>query len=988
MGSFCGSGNNTVTKTDTQTYTPNAGGLAALQNANYWLGQVNPNQAPLLNVNAPNAGQTGAYDYFNSLAANNPFSPYAARASDLFNQSATTPDIQKFMNPYADAAMQALQKYNFDPQTRAAMGASRGAAGGVGAARSALTAANLAKTQSDATTGALANYYATAGAQAAQERASQAGAAYGLGSLGSQAVGSALGIGGAQMQGANNLYGYQQAPNAALYNQQMMAFQTPFSLASAYAGFAPAFGGTQTGTGTTTYPQQSPWGQLLGLGLSGLGIAGKLGWQPFAPGGGQKRGGRIKGAALGGTMLSGPTSPMISPDVIGGAAYLPGMGALRPPGMGMGMPGGGGPMMQQGTPMAPPGGGGLVGWPMPTLGGLDNPYSGTAVRAGGSPFINPFMRARGGVAHFGGDDPGGSVFDDDPEALSQWGRDLLRDAIETKGMPSFVQPEEPPQESQPGNMNLTGPGKSILGMTKEGDPDEAFTPFQGKGVPINQSVLPPVIRNDVPQNVLAYANDDAASTRDTQDDTVNPYQRRVPDSVGYEAARALSDSDRSSLSYPQSGMSPYAGAYGGLPPLHKIGGDASSRWASSPWMALMAMGARMMQGSGRDARGLPIGGSPLGQLLSTLGHGAESGIKTLEDQRQQARTDELAKFHAGMQQAPYGQLTAAQKLEALKPFKIGTDPNTFMDVYGIRDPNTGEIHRVDPKTGMISSDQSTAPTKTLTGEEYLATLNPETAATVRAIAEGRIAPPSINSRSPQARAMVNHLYAYDPNGDTTIWKSRNETRAAFSKGTEGRAVTSLGTLMGHMSDLADTSDKLAQKNLKPWNKVENAIRDNLGGTALADYNITRTAVADELSRVFQGTGVAAENEKQRWLDALDDSRTPAQFRRVVGRLVSLTESRMQNLAAQYDRGMHYTPDNPQSAAVNGFLSGPSKEKYQRLKQWSTTEPETKKKTAPATTDQAAPPNQSVPTVKSKEEYDNLPSGTEFIDANGKRYRKP
>lgn len=37
---------------------------------------------------------------------------------------------------------------------------------------------------------------------------------------------------------------------------------------------------------------------------------------------------------------------------------------------------------------------------------------------------------------------------------------------------------------------------------------------------------------------------------------------------------------------------------------------------------------------------------------------------------------------------------------------------------------------------------------------------------------------------------------------------------------------------------------------------------------------------------------------------------------------------------------------------------------------------------------AAPAAEALPTITSKEEFDKLPSGAEFIGSDGKRYRKP
>jgi len=211
---------------------------------------------------------------------------------------------------------------------------------------------------------------------------------------------------------------------------------------------------------------------------------------------------------------------------------------------------------------------------------------------------------------------------------------------------------------------------------------------------------------------------------------------------------------------------------------------------------------------------------------------------------------------------------------------------------------------------------------------------------------------------------LNHLYAAYPESDTTIWKSRNETRAAFAKGVEGRAVTSLNTVMGHLNDLKETTERLAARDVKVWNRIENAIKDQFGQDALADYRVTRAAVGEELARVFQGAGATAEAAKERWLEAMDSANSPAQFKRVVGRLVSLIQSRMSALEAQHDRGMGYEPGSDKSIAKKGFLDAGPKEKFEDIKRWSEGRERDKKQEAMDWI--AANPNDPrVPTIKKK-----------------------
>lgn len=387
----------------------------------------------------------------------------------------------------------------------------------------------------------------------------------------------------------------------------------------------------------------------------------------------------------------------------------------------------------------------------------------------------------------------------------------------------------------------------------------------------------------------------------------------------------------------------------------------SSQMAANPWLALAYAGAKTAAGQSPYA-------------LANIGEGAAAGIEMLSKQGQAAqqarRVDLEAKrlFEQANQhreslgeQRRFHDMTASQhrdtlieskrqhdlqearaqreqELKELQPFKIGTDPNTLTDVYGVRDPKSKKIITLDPRTGQPMGtpiDPGSLDQSSLTGEDFLKTIPPNQAEMLRKVNAGEIPPTSF---PPKRRELIMRQVAQafpGPAGfDATIWKTRNETRAAFAKGVEGRAVGSLDTLSGHLNDFMDTATKLSQRNVKPWNRIENALKDNFGQTAVADYRTARTAVADELARVFQGAGVAAESEKQRWLDALDEARTPAQMKAVIRRLTSLTESRMRTLEYQHDRGMNYDPEHPLSRVTKGFMNPEARTKFEAVKKWA------------------------------------------------------
>lgn len=245
------------------------------------------------------------------------------------------------------------------------------------------------------------------------------------------------------------------------------------------------------------------------------------------------------------------------------------------------------------------------------------------------------------------------------------------------------------------------------------------------------------------------------------------------------------------------------------------------------------------------------------------------------------------------------------------------------------------------------------PAEPLTGEDYLKSLNdPGRANMIRAYVEGRAIPVG-NARSPQVQSVKQQAAIAFPNFDETLFKSRNETRKDFASGTSAKNITSLGTVMGHLNDLVDTSQHLAQHDLTPLNTVQNYVTDKIGQPQYKDFNLTKQAVADEMAKVFRGSGMS-EAETERWLQTFDSSSSPDQFKGVIGRGLKLLDSRMTELANQYNRGMQITagglakhtleavddegrrialPVSEQGLRAQDLLSAEAKAKVGNIKKW-------------------------------------------------------
>lgn len=902
-------------------------------------------------------------------------SPYLASARNFIEQGGQPIDMGQVAALYKQMSDPVFASQNnlFGQQRSQNTGNVTQAAGGVGADRIGVAQANLAGQQALAQgqtgSGLLQNAINTY----MQQRQQQQAAGTLMGQLGGQAQGAAYtdvanlyGMGGQQQQ-------LGQAINNAQFAQQMGQYQNPYQNLAAMQGavgtLSGALGGTQDTT--TRYPEQGWGATAVGLGTAALsaymgnpaGVAGGMrmasgtpqqqqmqnnGYYAYGAGGLNPRaavGGRIEGhieledGQQGGVSGAGPSpsaplsgypsQPQSQPQTSYGA---PGQPPSSFADSFLGRRAQAGPMpAMPGPQMSPTAGGGGKGSMVAGL--ASNPALPQqlsqlfAPRAAGGrvdPYAILEKYASGGVPHKEG---GGSMFGGMGFEPVGW-----REGAYEPGPDEIILPPKPNPPPMPGAIGEPGRGPWQ-------DPSLRLPP-SGAGVP-------------------SYA---------PEDDSLPPAARPsgpapMPPAIG-------------------------GGPQGGLPPMPDVTQrpDQSSRMAQSPWLALMQAGLATAAASGqRDARGLP---TPFG---SAIGQGGMQGVKVLQEQQkadreerrvemegkrllEQARMSRLPytqetvaqrrshdiqerpytemtaaqreqadrareEFEHRKKQAdrPYKELTKAQELEALKPFKIGVDDDGG-DVYGVRDPNDGKIKRVNPITGEFISGAAPIDENKLEGQAYLDSLEPGRRGLIQGIIEGRIAPPSAsNVRSPRTLALLKQIARVDPSFDATVWKSRNETRAAFAKGVEGRSVTSHGTVVGHLSDMRETIDKLAKHSLTPWNKVENAVKDRLGAPALADYKVARTAVADELAKLFQGSGVTTEHAKQRWLDALDDARSPQQFRAVMGRLLSLMDSRMDALAGQYNRGMTYGEDDPKAKTGISWLDKKQTAKHHSLKDWASIE---------------------------------------------------
>jgi len=924
-------GSNKVETSQTQTYTPNpAVGQAGTQAVNMATAAANqPFQQPIAPVAGLTPDQLAAFQTVrNAQGIANPYFTSAANYANASAAPITEADIQNYYNPYAKSIFDNLAE-TFGQQNRNVTGQLTQAAGGVGADRIAVGQSELARQQGLTAGQTAASIYQSALAAAQNEKQRQAQGAFALGSLGPAAQAAQLQGAGAQL----NVGGLQQQQSQAELNapyQNTLArlaypFQTAQYLAGVTGGVAPALGGTTAGQSTqvSTPAQPSALSQILG---AGLGIAGT-----------------VMGGPLGGSIGSGLGS------LIGGGggkgSGTAGFGGTSP----MSMSGGYSSALNAPSYPNPYGGswygnrGGRV--PRDAGGAVDDVVPTIEMKPG--PYPQPMQMAAPGGG--GGGASGGSGGSDLsniasaamkilPMLLAQKGGRILRHASGGAVNPFSI-----------------GQGFADGGAPDPGSPS-AF---------INDRFM------DIPQAPAANASPFPV----LNGDAIGPGKPMAWDATPVAAPRGVVPPAPPAAAPSRTfGRQPFAVQQPMQPNPQDDGTDAveeapaADRAATpprSPWEALAAAGFGMMAGTSPFA-GVNIGKGALEGLKvleQQRQHGAQDRRVDLEAKRLMQQADQFMKSH-GLRERQLQESIRQHDITQMQPVKIGTD-ELGRDVYARKDQATGQYIRIDPKTGQqwqepevtpkVEGAPAAAPAAVQTAaapvpeeaalppgakpvagdapagvrQDFLDKLPPESANLVKGISEGRIPVTAIPQK--QRQAVLNLVTQYDPSFDAVNYNARARTRANFaSTGVEGRNITALNTVLGHINTLDKKGAALDNWKTDDWgpatktfNEARKWVLEHKQDPRVKEFDAAADAVSNELEKAFRGSQTAISGIKS-WRALMHAGMSPEEMRETNKTLAQLLGSRIEAMGKAYNSGMGTTKD-PMT-----FLSPEAQQTFDRL----------------------------------------------------------
>lgn len=222
---------------------------------------------------------------------------------------------------------------------------------------------------------------------------------------------------------------------------------------------------------------------------------------------------------------------------------------------------------------------------------------------------------------------------------------------------------------------------------------------------------------------------------------------------------------------------------------------------------------------------------------------------------------------------------------------------------------------------------------TLTGDDFLKTLDPKIAGEVKAYAEGRRPfPAGFALKSPYFQQLIQMVGQYDPTFDAANYNARNKARTDFTSGKSAQTINALNTVIGHIDNLRQKADALNNFHegdlsiaTTAANRFKNALKNQSGTGAVPSFETTKKAVTDELTRTWRQAG-GTEADIKSWGENIANSNTPEAMSEVLKTMAGLLESKLSASQSQRDTvlgkaGADIPIITPQSRAILDRLQG-------------------------------------------------------------------
>jgi len=203
----------------------------------------------------------------------------------------------------------------------------------------------------------------------------------------------------------------------------------------------------------------------------------------------------------------------------------------------------------------------------------------------------------------------------------------------------------------------------------------------------------------------------------------------------------------------------------------------------------------------------------------------------------------------------------------------------------------------------------------LTGEPFLAQLQPPMAKLVKALGSYVQSPQALGRMSPNSRALaLTAAHAFNPAYDDKMYTVRSRSLLDFTsaKGTgAGGNIVALRTAVHHLGILNDLQKELTASPVQGFNRLVQYIKTNfMGKPAVTNYTAAANAVETELATLLKRTG-ATDQEIAVWRNVFKPYLSNRQLSGAVATTLKLMKGRADSLQATWhDAQGEDAPDFP------------------------------------------------------------------------------
>lgn len=228
---------------------------------------------------------------------------------------------------------------------------------------------------------------------------------------------------------------------------------------------------------------------------------------------------------------------------------------------------------------------------------------------------------------------------------------------------------------------------------------------------------------------------------------------------------------------------------------------------------------------------------------------------------------------------------------------------TFAEQYANGEISAGDVKTAvegdaDSLSNIITRGALIREKQQITG--VFSTLSESEKIIARQSAEYKINPEKATSiRRNRRQKIIAAAAELNPNFDQFQIAGRVALKKDFAAGNIAQNIRAMNTVIAHIEELNLAGKELGTTFLPKYNTIANALSKETGHPEVKAFNIASLAVAAELAKTFQGSGVVSERQIQEWKTELLASESPEQMQATYEKAIKLVAGRISAISDQY-----------------------------------------------------------------------------------------